>query len=267
MKHEVAHINQELQINGKMQPIHLGDAIICINLLYNRALNTNVPIKIYGPKWIKNLFELFDYGDLEYVGTYAQFEPMNISILDLFPRINSGALKDNLASHEFLKLNCFCKISNPTIVPYDKIILPKCRIKKQLYNNIYFQLDSRSTNAKDKTPLSTKQSEQFLDYFKSNCSLIGLGGIDTIPYLNYEFVLGDLSKIIHALSKSKMFLGVDSGISVLAGMIEIESKIICLSNTEPRASETIQMYNLFFPNTIVYRKDEFFRKMYDFPIL
>lgn len=261
LQYEVVHINKEINIGNRLQPIHLGDVIVCLNLLYNRQIITNCPIKVLGPTWIADLFEIFDYGKVYYGGDYDYEITMNVSFMDLFPRINCGALVGNKANCGFMDCNCFCNLSNPKIVKYDKIHLPNSKIERKKNNKGFFQFDSRSLqDFKNKSQIPEDQCVKFINYFKKDNEIFGIGGKETHKYLNYEFLLGDLKQITTYLMGSNLFLGVDSGISHLAGTLKIPSEIICLFDTEPRISEIIQMYNLLYPNTKIYNKFVFFKE-------
>jgi ADP-heptose:LPS heptosyltransferase len=71
--------------------------------------------------------------------------------------------------------------------------------------------------------------------------------------------LGSLSELASNLLACDKFVGVDSGISHLAGTLCVPCDIICLYDIEPLLSELIQMYHLFYPETNVHRKSEVFK--------
>lgn len=97
-----------------------------------------------------------------------------------------------------------------------------CSIIKNKKFNTYAQLDHRSAH-----PSRTLSSAKIKNiFFKNNCII--LGGEDTKRYIdgdNVIYELGDIDFIIKKLLDCKLFIGVDSGISHLAGCLGINSKI------------------------------------------
>lgn len=56
-------MSEKIYITNKigLQDLHLGDALVTLNLIYNRYLITNNIIEIYGPEIIFNLINIFKY--------------------------------------------------------------------------------------------------------------------------------------------------------------------------------------------------------------
>ena len=52
------------------------------------------------------------------------------------------------------------------------------------------------------------------------------------------------------------FIGIDSGISHLAGSLNIKSNIILTSTIKLHQIELIESYNIFYPNTTCYTLDD-----------
>jgi len=88
--HETVHIVKTIIIDDNIQSVHLGDVVVCLNLLYNRSTNTGIPIDVFGPTWISQIFEIFDYEPVRFCGDYEKNLNMNFSFLDMMPRINTG---------------------------------------------------------------------------------------------------------------------------------------------------------------------------------
>lgn len=263
-ENEIAYLTKYLQIHSgnTLQPIHLGDVVVSLNLLYNRTLYTNTSIDVFGPEWISELFDIFDYDKLKYVGNHENKCDMNTSFLEMMPRIQTGVLSNNVGSLPMIQGKCFCHIANKkkAVVSYNNFTLPKTTKTSSEKNITLFQFDSRSLHPKNKTKLSLLKYEMALNILKDKESVsMGVGGKETKPYLKHEFLLGNLSEITENLLACKKFVGVDSGISHLAGTLGISASVICLFDTEPFLSEIKQMYNLFYPTIKFYKKSEIFK--------
>jgi len=260
--HETVHIVKTIIIDDNIQSVHLGDVVVCLNLLYNRSTNTGIPIDVFGPTWISQIFEIFDYEPVIFCGDYEKNLNMNFSFLDMMPRINTGPLNGNVSKSGFLIGKVFLHISNPQIIHFEKVIVPKTKLTKTQTNNItFFQFDSRSLHdIENKTPLLKAQQNRVIQKFKKKESnVLGIGGLETSKYLDFEFELGNIIQISQNLFNCSKFIGVDSGISHLAGTLKIPSEIVCLFNTEPRVSEILQFYSFLYPNLKIHKKDEIFK--------
>ena len=254
---ETVHIANSIDIGNKKQQIHLGDAIVSLNLIYNRYLTTGRTIDVYGVDWIGQLFDLFEYEGVNFCGPYDYCIEPNISFLQLMPKIDVGVLNGNKSDIGFLKSDVFLNINNKTTELYHEFKLPNVKLKSDIkLNETLFQFDSRSLqDVQNKTALSKYQCIESINLLKEKgTEVFGIGGIETPRYLNYEFKLGNLIEISKYLLSCKKFIGIDSGISHLAATLRVPSEIICLFNTEPRTSEVIQAYNLFYPNLKIHKK-------------
>jgi len=257
---EFAFIKKEIKlpgVMGMMQPIHLGDTLITLNLLYNRAKILNQEFNVFGPSWIEQLFHIFDYKWLKYEGNYehTKGDPF-VSFSDLMPNNKKGycnacrCCRRRRSKQPPTYLDSkFCSISNFKPIEYQKFVLPDNKIFPVRFENItYFQFDSRSLHCEHKVPLSRKEAEKVISQFKShNSKVFGIGGTETKSYMNYSFHLGNLTEIAQNLCNSKKFLGIDSGISHLAGSLKINGEIINIHTQEPMVSELIEMYEIFYP--------------------
>lgn len=233
---------------------HLGDIITILILAQNRAINNNWIIKIYGANYIKNLFEIYHFSHLSYIDNYEMKN--NCSIAKLMPYKNYGPIKNNKASVPFLKINQFNFIEKKEAEPISKIILPKIKLKKTIQENTcLFQFDSRSIHY-GKRQLTEQELNSTIKNFKKNDILIGVGGKDTKKYSNHDYKLGNLNEITQNLLNSNQFIGIDSGISHLAGSLNVISNIIITSTIKLHQIELIEFYNIFYPNTTCYTLDD-----------
>jgi hypothetical protein len=102
-------------------------------------------------------------------------------------------------------------------------------LNPELQNVIYCQYDSRSHNISS-MPELVKQIECLF----TDKEIRVIGGKDTPTYLgnNYKYDLGSLKEIIERLSNCYCFLGCDSGIAHLAGILGKPSVVINFSEFE-----------------------------------
>lgn len=110
-----------------------------------------------------------------------------------------------------------------------------------------FQFDSRSTN-ENKKRLSRKESMMFLKS-KAKFRAIGVGGVETKRELPYEYFLGNLRQIIDEMKSAAQFVGVDSGMSHIAGALGLPSDVYLMHTSEPEVRMVERFYKEFYPNT------------------
>lgn len=235
---------------------HLGDVITILILAHNRALKNNWIIKIYGPNFIKILFEIYNFTNLNYIDDCSYNSKNNCSILELMPYKEFGPIKKNKANVPFLKINQFEFRKKEYVEPILEITLPEVKLKKMMQENTcLFQFDSRSIHH-GKRQLTKQEINSTIKNFKKDNIVIGIGGPETIKCHNYPYKLGNLNEIIQNLLNSSQFIGIDSGISHLAGSLNIKSNIILTSTIKTHQIELTEFYNIFYPNTTCYNLDD-----------
>lgn len=250
-------MSEKIYITNKigLQDLHLGDALVTLNLIYNRYLITNNIIEIYGPEIIFNLINIFKYEGLKYIGRNENNITGNYKLkqfIDGFENFQS----------EFLNAK-FCNIVGKEI-KFNNLILPQYRSNKIIKDikDLLFQFDNRSLHTLGKNKLSIKEIENVLSIYKiEEEDIFGIGGPDTIPYIeNIKFKIGNLNYICNELNYCRLFIGSDSGISHLAGTMNINSIIINTHELEPNLSEINEFYNFMYRNTKIKSKKEIFKK-------
>lgn len=230
---------------------HLGDVLVILNLLYSQSNPQNKII--HGPAFIPELLEIFDYG-FQYAGL-APSMPFEFpcQIIHFFPPIRTGVLRGNRANMLFLGDGGFFRAKQEPIV---EIKIPPVKLSvPEPENFVAFQFDSRSIIPMiGKTVLDKETMIRALKLF-SNLPPIGLGGKETIPYLDYSFRLGTLHEIVLNFMKCRQFVGSDSGLSLLAGMLGIPGSVVSCHSVETYIQEITQFYKLMFPTLKVYRRN------------
>ncbi len=97
--------------------------------------------------------------------------------------------------------------------------LPHSKIERSYGKDVLCQFDCRT---KKQFPLH--KAKKIVKHVNG----IAIGGLDTQKYLgdSVEYRLGDIQYIASQLSSCKFFIGADSGISHMAGLLGIESYVI-----------------------------------------
>lgn len=230
---------------------HLGDVLAILNLLYSQTNPERKVIK--GPTFIPELLEIFDY-KFKY-GGLAPTIPFHFpcEIIKFFPPITNGVLKGNRASMLFLGAGGFFNAKKEPII---SIKIPPVKLPAvDPEEFVAFQFDSRSYLPDiGKVALDHNIIKKAFKKF-SDLPPIGLGGKDTVIDLPYPYRLGTLSEIVTNLMKCRQFVGADSGISVLAGMLSKPCDVISLHGVEQNIQEITQFYKLMFPTVKVWRRN------------
>jgi len=234
---------------------HLGDVLAILILAHSRAIKNNWIIKIYGPKFTKNLFDIFEFKNLHYIHDDVR-QRNNCSVIKLMPYQEFGPLQKNKAYETFLRTNQFELRSQEDAEQITKVILPETKLKETNKENIcYFQFDSRSIYY-GKRQLTYQETISSINKFKKNDKPIGIGGKETTKYNNFDYRLGFLNEIAQNLINANQFVGIDSGISHLAGAMRIKSNIILTSTIRRNQLELIEFYKFMYPNTICHTLDD-----------
>lgn len=231
--------------------VHLGDNIVILILAYNRAIQNNWIVNIYGNPIIEQLFELYDFYNLKYCGlTQENHVPIGNSITSIMPQYKTGPLRWDQAKVCFLKINHMFRFeSHPSGERIKSIVLPKLKINKTELNNVsYFQFDSRSLAPNVKRAFTHNEMDYIIKVFGQNRKVIGLGGPNTIKYIpNYEFeICSSVKEIYQKMINCHSFMGIDSGLSHVAGSLGIKSNIILCEMIPRHQIELIEFYKIFY---------------------
>jgi hypothetical protein len=233
---------------------HLGDSLVCLNLIYSYHVKNNVGVRVFGSGTVKDLFDLFDFGGMTFGGGWSDSVEPEICINEFLSR---GANPEST----FLR-NRHMRFDKKLGFDPKWIVLPKCRIKRFGCNhNVYFQFDSRSPRNHGKKPLTPTECRMILSQ-RSTRNPIAIGGKDTRIYLGgYMYHLGDLFGISKKLLGCRKFIGVDSGMSHLAGTLGVKSEIINMHNIRSVERELMDFYREMYPSTVSFRRQDLLSKL------
>lgn len=219
------------------EDIHLGDKIASCVIVHNIARVINVKIELCGCSIIETIVKNLGFDDLLKIKKESgdEFEKFKLfAIKDFLPNIQDTKVIFLSRGFIFLEDNFLL----------EKVQLPVVDVSKK-EDVAYFQFDCRSEHLYKKNITHKKQ----LSFLKKNAKYepIGIGGKDTQKNLPYDYFLSDLKSIIEKLKKSKQFVGVDSGISHLCGVLGIPSNIIITHNRPKDIKDIFYFYKMFYP--------------------
>ena len=238
-----------LEINaGKI--IQLGDTISILFGIHNYSHYHQKHIRVSSPiekekKLLKDLLYLFPS-----------------------PLCSVGDVTDNSVNIDFLYdifWKCYLK-DIPCCVPYPiriyeglgeifggstpgPMVIPKCILEKKPEDIVLIQFDSRSISD-FKKPLTKFEMKTTINEIVPNEKIGFIGGPDTSPYIGGEQRYGDIKYMTQQMLNCKKFVGCDSGVSHLAGLLEKEMTIVPLSRTQ----RVIEYYS-WYKNCTIYPRN------------
>lgn len=226
-----------------MHNLHLGDKLACCLSLYSLAEHLNDKIKVRGCNVVRELVSGLCMDRLEW--EHGTTNEATASLSDFFcflegARIPFFTTPSVNIDFKIYKMN---EARLPSFhAPRDEITL--------------FQFDNRSQCNKKKK-LSRKECMIFLKE-KAKFKAVGVGGHETKRELPYDYELGDLKWIIEKMKLAGQFVGVDSGMSHIAGVLGVPSDIYIIHKEEFDVRMLEHFYREFYPNV---RCDHDFSKM------
>jgi hypothetical protein len=218
---------------------HLGDTVTILNLCYNRCLANDWQMDVFGPRYIQELLAIFDYRPLRYAGASADRDHVCRAI-DFLP-LSGPAVVPFLRGTHFTLIPLL-----PAKLP-SSITLPTLRKPRVPNSTLFFQFDSRTIHP-NKLPVTEEvMNKMVLDQG------VGLGGKETVPYLkDRRFETGNLEFIVNRLAGGR-FVGIDSGLSHLAGTAKVPGDVYINHTLEPHASELQAFYRVSYPSLVCHK--------------
>lgn len=220
---------------------HLGDKVAACLILDNVAKQAGEVIEVGGDYLIRDIIELFNTKRLKF-SIEKQENKFLYSINDFFIKLeqNVSFFDSEMPFFKSQIIQCDFKA-----LKLKDIELPFVQSHKERFTS--FQFDSRS-KSETKKRLGRKESLSFLKRH-SRYAPVGVGGLDTKKELPYPYSLGGFKSVAETISKSSQFVGVDSGMSHLAGVMGIPSSIYIMFKQERDVRATESFYKTFYPNT------------------
>ncbi len=213
----------------------LGDTVSIIVGLENYAIENGIDrIEVGGHKLYDKFLSLFDFKHVFYNGNKSATVTDRVFYTASWEKPWLSRFADAFA-------NQFGGTYNGGVtLPNVKIDLPD---KKE--DVILAQFDSRASGM-----LSIEQIKKIISKYTDYPVEI-LGGPDTRKYLGnrFKYRIGDIDFILRELSKCRMYIGADSGIAHLAGLLNVESHIYNGPIIDPHSVET---FFSSYPNTLTF---------------
>lgn len=216
--------------------LHLGDKVACCLALQSMAEQEEWNINIRGCESVRDIVEGLNLDRLIWCGGFEQQET-EVNLSQLFDFLEGASIP--FFASPSMSLNF-----RP---PKMKARTTRSALGIRRQPKTLFQFDSRSTN-ENKKRLSRKESMMFLKS-KSKFRAIGVGGVETKRELPYEYFLGNLRQIIDEMKSASQFVGVDSGMSHMAGALGLPSEIYLMHTSEQEVRMVDRFYKEFYPNT------------------
>lgn len=254
LRQEIMPFSEETSNNLKIDPnkcytfkrhSRLGDALSIVLGFENFALNNNIDaIQLSGVPVFKDIIRIFKCERVFYQEFHHS--PINLDFVFSLASWNTPwMLRFNHALCDIFGGIPSLNITAPG--------LPSLLAQKKFSDTIFCQFDSRSSG----NSCITDAPKILQTFCHPDSTIKVLGGPDTTPYLGtlFEYRLGNLDFILEQLLQAKYFLGADSGIGHLAGLLEVPSYIFNSTDYDP-------VYHFFknYKNTVVVN-----RKILDLP--
>lgn len=215
--------------------LHLGDKVACCLAMHSLAEHLDATIKVRGCDAVRELVRGLGMHRLEWEeGPTAG--GTNLCLADLFCFLEGARIP--FFTSPSISVDFEAKKMDAAALPsFDG---PKGDLT-------LFQFDSRSQND-NKKRLSRKESMNFLKS-KAKFKAVGVGGLETRRDLPYDYELGDLRWIIGRMKSAGQFVGVDSGMSHIAGALGVPSDIYLMHKEEFDVRMVERFYGEFYPKT------------------
>ena len=218
----------------------LGDCSGALYLLENLGRQTGITSKVKGG-YVKNLFDLLEFEYVQLDGEANYIHPIQLCTKELqahkikYHNNNKNAHWLPCLKEYFENRHSF---STPDAFPLRSKLEPMTSKKS------YLQLDGRC--ARRRNCRLTNQEMILISRWCLNIPVI-LGGPDTEHYLDgFAYEIGDLTFLTRSLLGCFEFVGVDSGLSHLAGSLGVPSKIVI----QWKEIEPIANYYQVYPHTV-----------------
>jgi len=192
----------------------IGDILATIYSLENYGLQSNNESSLCGNKVVEEIISLF-----------------NLLFVKYESKCTNSMKKSMIMKNSHNYTHYICRIQQFLInLGYDpSLTVPlKCEMQREKGENVLVQFDGRFSK-RHGFQLPVEEMNEIIQKLAPSEKITLIGGPQTQPYLNnFLCKIGNLKFIRDEILKCKFFLGVDSGISHLAGVLGVESKVIIL---------------------------------------
>lgn len=240
---------KEENFNGKTCGI--GDVIFIMYCLENlgKQKNINFKLKVEGEKVCEICKKLNKHFEFKKVSINEKLNIFTINSVDLIKEINNYSLKNKCNCKIGMYNGCFfiSQFSKFLIENFNFDIKKSNPIKQKLKTNrkkelTLVQFDKRGVK-KNYSEKEIKEILKYKNYFY-------IGGKESKEYYikiytkieESKYLLGDLSYLIEKMNRCKEFIGADSGMSHLAGIIGIKSTVYMKNDSGRCLSSVYKCY-------------------------
>jgi hypothetical protein len=215
---------------------HLGDKIMSCIILHSISLKFNEEISVSCCEDTKRIIELLEFGN-KIIPNNMAATPPDLPFKSFLPMLKHSEVK--CLNIPFIHIESYCEL--------DSLVIPKQKQcpKKEI---TYFQVDNRSYHS-SKKGLNNRQKINFINK-KSRFNPIGIGGSDTQMDMPFNYDLGNLDHIVNKMKSASQFVGVDSGMSHVAGVLGISSHIFITHRNRQDIRDIQLLYSMLYKDSI-----------------
>jgi hypothetical protein len=217
----------------------LGDKLAIMYLLENHGRISRETHLLLTNALFKSIYNLFKFEHVELVSNYPTRKDVNI-----FKDIHRGWLKER----NFVASVCRFFCEELALSPYSCEPLQSKILEYQQEDITLVQFDGR-TSRRHGVGMNKEEIKLVMGKL-ANYRVVVLGGPDTRKYLGNktEYRIGGLRFLVKHMMRCKEFVGCDSGLSHLAGIVGVPSKIVILHK-----NQGIENAYKIYQNTLVYK--------------
>lgn len=222
-------------VMGCGRPPHLGDALSLLCGLQQYAADNTIRASAVREPMIRDLLDLFEFPAIELTDAEATIDGTGLFSAIPWEGFWLRRFGTYLARRFGGRFGDNCYLPRPKRRPTEK------------ENVVLCQFDSRSAAQMPSVTVRRLLSSVF-----HGRRIAAVGGLDTSPYLgtDFEYRRGTLAFVVDQLQRCQHFIGVDSGMAHLAGVLGTPSTVINLIDFR-----IVHSFFSGYPGTAVLDKD------------
>jgi len=230
----------------------LGDVLATIYCLENLGRQTGWRSEVYGGRYRQPVLDLFDLRYIDFKPREAGMSRI-VNYLHPFPKSPDNCHHWIVMLQKHLEEN-YCGYDPSFAEPLGFYFT----CEREGTDRVLVQFDSKTAGRKGRS-MQAGEMRAAIRLWAESDNVVAIGGPETRPYLgsNFTYRLGDVQFQIMQMMKCKHFLGTDSGMSHLAGLLGIRSKVIVLHGHDCIS----RFYETMYLHTTCYARHDICRNL------
>jgi hypothetical protein len=228
----------------------LGDVLATVYCLENLGRQTGWRSEVYGGKYRQSVLDLFDLCYIDLVSKEAGTQRI-VNYLHPFPKSPDDCHHWIVLLQKRLETNY--RGYDPSLAEPLKCCF-SCERKEA--DRVLVQFDGETARRKGRS-MRPGEMRAAMRLWAESDNVVAIGGPGTRLYLGGEFTyrLGDIRSLVMQMMECKHFLGTDSGMSHLAGVLGIRSKVVVLHGYDciSRFYETMYLHTTCYARSDIHR--------------